>query len=262
MSTDRIARHIPYLRRYARALTGGQEEGDALVQAALEALLDGSLALATGAPLRLALFHAFHACWRRRLNGWSIDAEPRRRAEDRLQTLTPEHRTVVLLTLMEGFSLEEAAFILGVDEATAQARYAAAYADIERQLATEVLIIEDEPVIAIDLEKIVTGMGHRVVGVAATRDAAVGLAADRRPGLVLADIRLADESSGIEAATEILATIDVPVIFITAYPERLLTGTRPEPAFLITKPFSEDAVKALIGQALFFHEPRRRLPVA
>lgn len=262
MSTDRIARHVPYLRRYARALTGGQEEGDALVQAALEALLDGSVGLAADAPLRLALFRAFHATWRLQLNGHSIDAEPRRRAEVRIQRLTPEHRTVVLLTLMEGFSMEEAAFVLGVDEETARERFDAAYADIERQLATDVLIIEDEPIIALDLEKIVSGMGHRVVGVAATRDEALGLAQQSPPGLVLADIRLADESSGIDAARQILEKVDVPVIFITAYPERLLTGAKPEPAFLITKPFSEETVKALVGQALFFHEPRRRLQVA
>lgn len=262
MSTDRIARHVPYLRRYARALTGSQDEGDTLVQAALQALLDGSVGLVSDAPLRLALFRAFHATWRKQLNGHSIDAEPRRRAEARLQQLTPEHRTAVLLTLMEGFSIEEAAFILGVDESTAKERFDAAYADIERQLATDVLIIEDEPVIALDLEKIVCGMGHRVVGVAATRDEAVELATAARPGLVLADIRLADESSGVDAARQILEKADVPVIFVTAYPERLLTGTKPEPAFLITKPFNEETVKALVGQALFFHEPKRRLHVA
>ena len=69
---------------------------------------------------------------------------------------------------------------------------------------------------------------------------------------MLADIQLADGSSGLEAVNEILTTITVPVIFITAYPERLLTGQKPEPTFLITKPFQPETVKAVISQALFF----------
>ena len=72
------------------------------------------------------------------------------------------------------------------------------------------------------------------------------------PGLVLADIQLADDSSGIDAVRDILAEFSVPVIFITAFPERLLTGERPEPTFLITKPFQRSTVKAAIAQALFF----------
>ena len=69
---------------------------------------------------------------------------------------------------------------------------------------------------------------------------------------MLADIQLADDCSGIDAVKDILAQFDVPVIFITAFPERLLTGERPEPTFLITKPFQPATVKAAIGQALFF----------
>ena len=57
---------------------------------------------------------------------------------------------------------------------------------------------------------------------------------------------------GIDAVKDILAEFSVPVIFITAFPERLLTGTRPEPTFLITKPFQRATVKAAISQALFF----------
>jgi CheY-like chemotaxis protein len=115
-----------------------------------------------------------------------------------------------------------------------------------------VLIIEDEPIIAMDLETIVRDMGHGVTGVAVTRDEAVAAAMSRRPGLVLADIQLADDSSGIDAVKDILSQFSVPVIFITAFPERLLTGERPEPTFLITKPFQRSTVKAAISQALFF----------
>ena len=116
----------------------------------------------------------------------------------------------------------------------------------------DVLIIEDEPIIAMDIETIVRDLGHNVTGVAVTRDEAVTQAREHPPGLVLADIQLADDSSGIDAVKDILAEFSVPVIFITAFPERLLTGTRPEPTFLITKPFQRSTVKAAIAQALFF----------
>jgi CheY-like chemotaxis protein len=116
------------------------------------------------------------------------------------------------------------------------------------------MIIEDEPLIAIDIEQMVEGLGHRVTGIARTRDEAIALFRAAKPSMVLADIQLADGSSGIDAVNEILKTSPIPVIFITAFPERLLTGERPEPTFLVTKPFNPEMVKALISQALFFNE--------
>jgi CheY-like chemotaxis protein len=114
------------------------------------------------------------------------------------------------------------------------------------------MIIEDEPLIAMDLESLVESLGHGVTGIARTHREAVALAGKKQPGLILADIRLADMSSGVDAVKEILLSFEVPVIFITAYPEQLLTGERPEPAFLITKPFRPANVTAVISQALFF----------
>lgn len=209
--------------------------------------------------MRTALFKALHDTWRMALNGHSIDAPRKLAADRRLQRMSPEHRTVILLVLMEGCSFAEAAFILGVSEDEAHSRFAAAQRSIEQQLATEVLIIEDEPVIALDLQRLVESLGHSVIGLAATHAEAVSMVKGRSPGLVLADVRLADGSSGVEAVAEILRSYDVPVVFITAYPEKLLTGGRPEPAFLITKPFADETVKAMVGQALFFHQPRPRL---
>jgi CheY-like chemotaxis protein len=158
-----------------------------------------------------------------------------------------------LLTALEGFTIDEAAQILDDNAENVRQLIARAQRDIEAELATEVLIIEDEPVIAADIEALVLDLGHRVSTVATTRTEAVAAVKLRRPGLVLADIQLADGSSGIDAVNDILKGHDVPVIFITAFPERLLTGEKPEPAFLITKPFQPETVKAAIGQALFFH---------
>ena len=92
-----------------------------------------------------------------------------------------------------------------------------------------------------------------MVAIAATKDEAVPRPQSERPGLVLADINLGEGGSGIDAVSEILASFDIPVIFITAYPEKLLTGERPEPTYLITKPFLPETVQATVGQALFFH---------
>ena len=142
--------------------------------------------------------------------------------------------------------------MLDVDVAKVDELIDLAGREIAAQVATDVLIIEDEPMIAMDLESIVEGLGHRVTGVARTHSEAVRAVGQQKPGLVLADIQLADGSSGLDAVNEMLATFAVPVIFITAYPDRLLTGERPEPAFLITKPYQPDTVKAIVSQALFF----------
>jgi CheY-like chemotaxis protein len=247
-----IGRYAPYLRRYARALTGSQEHGDHLVQGALEGLLSGAIALKEDMPVRSALFAALHDAWRREVDG-KVDGSSTG-PDRRLQTLSDDERAALLLTAMEGFSPVEAAEVFDCDLAVLEDRLRSADAALRRQLAAHVLIIEDEPIIGLDLTRVVRELGHMVVGVAATRSEAVALAEKTRPGLVLADVRLADGSSGIDAAHDILRSFDIPVIFITAFPEHLLTGDRPEPAFLITKPFREEAVKALVGQALFFHQ--------
>jgi CheY-like chemotaxis protein len=257
MNTKDIARQTPYLRRYARALTGSQDEGDHFVRAALSALEEGRLELDPGLPVRTALYKAFHGVWRRWLNGHSIDA-PGRVADRRLMQLTPEHRTALLLVMMEAFTIREVSHILAIAPDLALERYEAAEKAMERQLATNVLIIEDEPIVALDLDRLVTDLGHHVVGVAVTRDEALEMTQGQGLGLILADVRLADGSSGREVAADLLRSFDAPVIFITAFPERLLTGERPEPVFLLTKPFQDAAARALIGQALFFHEPRPR----
>jgi CheY-like chemotaxis protein len=257
----KLAPHLPYVRRYARALTGDQPTGDHYVRVALEAVATGDLSLDSGLSPRVALYQAFHAIWC--TSGAKLEPrapegeEDGRGAGQRLMRIAPRSRQAFLLTAVEGFTPSEAAQILDADIQDVESLIAEAQTEIDAELATDVLIIEDEPVIAADIEALVRELGHSVTAIAATRDEAVEAVARAAPGLVLADIQLADGSSGIDAAKDILAHLDVPVIFITAFPERLLTGERPEPTFLITKPFQPETVKAAIGQALFFH-PRRR----
>jgi DNA-directed RNA polymerase specialized sigma24 family protein len=251
-----LAPHLPFLRRYARALTGSQGHGDAFVRATLEAIVAAPDDFPRNVDPRLGLYRTFHAIWssaniEEDFDGVESD-DPETIAQRRLARITPLSRQALLLTAMEGFTPEDAGYLIGADADEVESLVSEALAEIERQTRAEVLIIEDEPIIAMDIETIVRDLGHSVTGVAVTRDEAVSQAMARRPGLVLADIQLADDSSGIDAVKDILSEFQVPVIFITAFPERLLTGERPEPTFLITKPFQRSTVKAAIAQALFF----------
>ncbi len=249
-----LAPHLPYLRRYARALTGSQSSGDAHVRAALTALLAGDQSLIEGVPPRVGLYRLFHAIWQSGAEHYDETAQiPGKTPEGRLKSLSASKRAALLLTAVEAFSLEEAAFIIDESPEEVEAAILGAQKTIDTQLASKVLIIEDEPIIALDLENLVTELGHKVVAIAATRDDAVAKALSERPGLVLADINLGEGGSGIDAVSDILAAFDIPVIFITAYPEKLLTGERPEPTYLIAKPFLPETVQATVGQALFFH---------
>ncbi|WP_277882901.1 response regulator [Pontivivens ytuae] len=265
---------LPELRRFARALCGSQAAGDAYAAATLEAILaDPDEFGATPDPKR-TLFEIFGSIWRS--SGRSIDGigeegsareavmqerlsalTPQAREavmQERLSALTPQAREAVLLRLLEDFSFGDIARIMKISTVEAEELVDIGMTELESEQRSRVLIIEDEPLIALDLSNIVEGLGHDVISIARTRNEAVEAVKDLRPDLILADVRLADGSSGIDAVDDILgaAQDDIPVIFITAYPQRLLTGERREPAFVITKPFDERKLRVLIDQALFF----------
>ena len=251
----RIAAHLPFLRRYARAVTGSQTSGDAYVEATLEALIaDTTLFPETGSD-RVSLYKLFAHIYK----GTSVEVPEatspfgwESRAAKNLLNVSPVARQAFLLTSVEEFSKEEIASILSVSQKDVSDLLVLASEEISNQVATDILIIEDEPLIAMDIEHMVESLGHTVTGIARTHSEALDLYKANKPKMVLADIQLADGSSGIDAVKDILKDSDIPVIFITAFPERLLTGERPEPTFLVTKPFNPDMVKALISQALFF----------
>ena len=252
--------HLPYLRRYARALTGSQSSGDAYVKATLSALAASPDELDKDVSSNVALYRHFHRIWGSTGAQLEGDEEATNETDHKLQKLAPIGRQAFLLSTMEGFGIPDIQEILDLERDEVVALIDQAQRDIEAQLKTRVLIIEDEPIIAADIEGIVLDLGHEVTGIATTRDEAVELAKKVPPGLVLCDIQLADDSSGIDAAHDILGDIDVPLIFITAFPERLLTGDKPEPTYLITKPFEANTVKAAMGQALFFHSEQHAEP--
>ncbi len=253
---ETISPHIPYLRRFARALAGTQAGGDAYALATLEAIVADPKSLDTGLDVRAGLYRVFLTLWGSvPLNVQTHEEQKTSLAEtaDRsLEAITPRPRVAFLLSALEGFDKDRAAFALGCTSREASDLIDEAAREIAARIATDVLIIEDEPVIAMDIQAVVERLGHRVVATARTRKQAVREAVRAKPGLILADIQLADGSSGLDAVNEILTSFEVPVVFVTAYPERLLTGEKPEPAFLLTKPFNDDTLKAVISQALFF----------
>ena len=227
--------------------------------ATLEALVNDPGMIGSATNVKVALFGVFTRIW----NSLAVNGEHEQIARDlpaevRLGQITALPRQAFLLSSLEGFTEEEAATIIGCDVERVRALVDEAGRELAADIATNIMIIEDEPLIAMDLESLVEGLGHRVTGVARTRGEALKLAASDRPGLILADIQLADGSSGLDAVNDLLVTFEVPVIFITAYPERFLTGERPEPAFLIAKPFQPAHVSAVISQALFFQQSARR----
>ncbi len=252
--SETIGKNLPFLRRYGRALTGNQSSGDRFAAATLEAILADQSLISDATDHKAALFKAFHSLW----SGTGAilgtpDSSLSARAQDHMAMLTPNSREALLLSIIEGFTTDQIAYILQTDQEDVSGLVAVAFADMEASVAGAVMVIEDEAIIAADIVDIVRGAGHRVTGTARTKAEAVALALRDRPDLILADIQLADKSSGIDAVNEILIEFpQTPVIFITAFPDRLLTGERPEPAFVITKPFSEEQVRSAVGQAMFF----------
>ncbi|WP_224816399.1 response regulator [Hasllibacter sp. MH4015] len=257
-----LASELPFLRRYARALTGAQDSGDRYAIATLEAIVADPTLVSEGSDIKLSLFRTFHGIWS--TSGASVDDGGEisdlleARAQWRLSHLAPNTREALLLRSIEGFGFDAIAKIMDLSSDEAEDLYNRAMADMGDSVRGDILIIEDEGIIAMDLNSIVSDMGHTVTDIARTRDDAIAKGKAKVPDLILADIQLADKSSGIDAVNALLSELgDRPVIFITAFPERLLTGDKPEPAFLITKPYSEDQVRTAVSQAMFFATTER-----
>jgi CheY-like chemotaxis protein/DNA-directed RNA polymerase specialized sigma24 family protein len=260
-SSEAIAPHVSFLRRYARALTGDRARGDSYVRACLETLVaDPAIVPAEMRP-RVGLYWLFHAIWEAASAdsryGEETELEPERTVQKRLKRLIPEQRHALLLTALEGFTMDDAAKILNKPRMEVAALATTAMDEIAKDISTDVMIIEDQSMIALDLSNILEDLGHRVIHIASTRADAVAAAEEQRPHLILADVQLADNTSGIDAVRDILKESKVPVVFVTAYPERLLRSAHPEPTFLITKPFMPEAIKLAVSQALFFNPPER-----
>lgn len=238
-ASETIEAELPFLRRYARAVLGNASAGDRAVEELLEQIIEAHI---PGID-RLTLFRQLEETLGQQHLCGSAKVPAGR--------LTPASRRAFLITAMENFSEADAASIMGISGADVAKHLESAYQELESLNASRVLIIEDEPLIVGSLSFIVESLGHSVAGVAVTAQQAVAKASELRPDLILADIQLADGSQGTDAIDEIRARLSLPVVYVTAYPERMLSGRRGEPTFLITKPFRPAQVKAVVSQALF-----------
>ncbi len=265
MTSQEIVASLPYLRRYARALTGSQNRGDQYVRVCLEAMLRDPERMSSDGDARVKLFTTFHEIWSvidaitPQGDGSDTDGSDSE-IEHSVAALPPMERQVLLLIALERFTIEETARILDIGEREVRALLDRAKAEIRRQSAVRVLIVEDDPVIAMDVTLLVEDMGHQVIGSASRHDEAVRIANEHQPDLILADVELAEGDDGISTVQDILKGVAAKVIFITGHPERLLTGQTLEPAFIITKPFEPDTLHAAIGQALSVTQPHRVEP--
>lgn len=252
LHSDSMVRVLPYLRRYTRALTGTQERGDRYVRQFLEVVLADPDLVSGGGDAKLETFRAFHQV----CQGLEPAAEPSTTADDddelerQIAALPALDRQILLLVSLQGFSVASAGEILGISADEAREKLLQARLDLQKDAGARVLVIEDEAVIAMDIVVTVRSAGHTVVGVADTEAKAVALSEEFRPDLILADVQLKDGDSGIEAVEKIMRISEVPVIFVTGFPEAFLTGDKVEPTFLLTKPFDPEALTATIGQAL------------
>jgi DNA-directed RNA polymerase specialized sigma24 family protein/CheY-like chemotaxis protein len=251
---EAIIQYVPYLRRHARLLTGSQVIGDEFVRLCLELVVAEPEWLA-GDDLRVQLFRAFHAAWTKVHETIGDETamgevELVERVRQGLAGLPgPERRTIALI-VVEEFTYEQTAYILGMSVDQVRQLVAKARSELLSKVSVSVLIIEDEQIVASDIARIVEDMGHRVAGMASHQAQSISLAEELKPGLVLADIRLEDEGDGIAAAQRILESYEVPIVFVTGYPVRLLPGGGPEPAFVVAKPFDSEALKVTIAHAL------------
>ena len=234
-ASDRIEKLVPYLRRYARAATGNTQTGDACVERTLQKILDLSLQPDFDFDRydREGLF---------RLLDVELDSVQK--------TREAKARRALLLTAVEAFPSTVACRVLQVRRDELLELIEMAEQDFASSTATAMLIIEDEPFISAQLQRIAEGLGHRVVGIAETAKAAIKLNAEHQPDIVLCDINLADGSLGTDAIAEMKLAEPVPVVFVTASPEKYLSTMNEGPSYLITKPFNPDYLKAVIGHAL------------
>ncbi len=246
-NANELIPYLPYLRRFTRALTGSQDSGDELVKKVL--VKHNQSTSSTQPDPKSHLYHLLVKLWYD--PDTSVQDNPSS-SDNKLLKVSSNNRLIFLLTTLEDFSDEQLAGITGCTADEIEQQLKQFDAEIANELKTRVLIIEDEPMVAADIAGIAESLGHEIAGIAATHADAVVQAEQEQPGLILADVHLADDSSGIEAVDEILQSFTVPVIFITAFPELLLTGERPEPAYLISKPFTAGNVKAAVSQALYF----------
>lgn len=235
------------LRRHARAMAGNQSSGDAYVSALLDILRADATILTRVSCPRVALFKLYNLLSLPALNSDAILEQANLWQAAEPDMLSQRIRQALLLISVERFSTAEVAEIIGITTDEVSALIDAAGDSLARLGGANVMIIESEPLIAMNIGQIVEELGLRVNSMPPTNTKAMLILRRDRPDLIIAD-----GGAHIGLAENIYAHVKPPVVFISAYPEMLLTGSCPEPVFIARKPFEQAEMKALIFQALFF----------
>lgn len=258
-SAQQLLRHLPFLRRYARALTGSSERGDDLVsRAAAEALGDPEaygLKESDRGPLYRLLNRLFDED--------GLDPSPPEGGhamEAALHLLPEAERRLFLLVSLEEMSMADAAEIVGIPLTTARDMMTDAQEALREALIASIMIVEDDAIIAFDLAETVRDMGHRVCGTATTMEAALATARSCEPTLALMDLRLAHGDSGITTALTLRRSSELPIIFVTAFGDELARQGLEHLGPVIRKPFTREQIERAITQAVFAPSREARIP--
>lgn len=246
--------HLPYLRRYARALTGATHLGDDLVTRGVEAAVMAPTRFGIPGPKRAPLYALLNLLF-------DADGEGRPMAsphpiEQVLARLPEPERRLYLLTALEELPLAEAAAVEQMVVEDAAERLCRVRERLRCDLTARVMVVEENPILALDLGSVVTEMGHVVCGTAATESEAMVLADTEQPTLALLDVRLADGGSGIEVARKLHEKMSaLRVIFVTGNDGEIERLNQTPLGPVVRKPFSAEAVRAAITRIVFMPRP-------
>jgi CheY-like chemotaxis protein/DNA-directed RNA polymerase specialized sigma24 family protein len=231
------------LRRYAFSLLGNRALSDRAVETALRSF-KGRTSSANGhALLRIALYSKVTEAVRLCLAENNVSVAVASGLHSRLLRLPWELRQVAALHGVMGLAYADVAAILDLREAAVRHLYSLSLQRLGKRLPA-VLIIEDEVLIARELQDIVTGLGLEVAGMARNRAEALHIAGRSKPQIILADYKLKDDT-GVDVVKAIRQTIDASVIYVTAHPEAVAAQGEMRD-LIISKPFSVRAVQCAV----------------
>ena len=284
LSQEEAERLLGELCRYARAATGSTTLAEQVVESALRHMLEASPE-AGDQPPRLRLFQAVQdqlaqlpplpvadddmAELAATLAGDVRAPAPPAGAANgfteawlrrRLWRLPPLRRETLLLYHLAGFDLASVAAIVHRSVPVVEAMLRASWKELSPPGQADILIIEDEALIALDLSMLMRDLGHRVRGIAADRAEAEALLKQGMPDLILSDLRLGlrpDEGRQIVAALG--EETAVPVVYVTACPEDVAREAEEgKPVFVVSKPFCSLRLSMAVCDALAAAGPRGR----
>lgn len=231
------------LRRYAFCLLGNRFLSDMAVEAALNSLVSDVMTVSGRAISRLDLYRKVNELARTSLQKGKVSASVGSGLHARLLRLTEEQRQVTALHAVIGFPYGDIASVMGTSESHLRTAYALSMLAL-RQKPLAVLIIEDEALIARELQEIVTNLGLTVAGMAKNRAEALRIAGQSKPQLILADYKLKGDT-GVDVVKAIRANMDANVIYVTAHPEAVAAeGERRD--LIISKPFNIRTVERAV----------------